>query len=239
MGILQVFPKEEFYKTVNPRDLAPGQICHVIVPHLTKIPQILDVERSQPEEHNNVKFILRNAKSTGDFVAADRTLPLSKFQLRTNEELLVQRAKKRPGIILPSFVNVYPEITALLSGGKEHLQDDALFVIPCYGTETRDNAKGFPPEIVERVRCLIYNQFFFLPAHKSLTKDSIARFDRIQVIPDKKEKAVIEPTALCLSDDVFNIFLALFLYCLTGITDNDLTAIRQLTTEKYLGIQES
>lgn len=123
--------------------------------------------------------------------------------------------------------------------GRNYLQDDALFVIPCYGIETRDNANGFPPEIVERVRCLIYNQFFFLPAHKVLTKDSIARFDRIQVIPDKKERAAIEPTGLCLSDDVFNIFFALLLYCIIGITDDDLTAIRQLTSEKYLGIQES
>lgn len=239
MGILQVFPKEDFFKTIDPKAYAPGQICHVIVPHLTKIPQILDVERNRPEEHNNVKFILRNAKPTGDFVAADRTLPLFKINLRTNEELLVQRAKKRPGIILPSFVNVYPEITALLSGRKDHLQDDALFVIPCYGIETRDNAKGFPPEMVERVRCLIYNQFFFLPAHKALTKDSIARFDRIQVITDKKEKAAIEPTDLCLSDDVLNFFIAMLLYCMTGITDDDLAAIRQLTTEKYLGIQRS
>lgn len=119
MGILQVFPKEEFYKSIDPKAYAPGQICHVIVPHLAKIPQILEVERNRPEEHNNVKFTLRNANPTGDFVTADRTLPLSKIKLRTNEELLVQRAKKRPGIILPSFVNVYPEITALLSGGKE------------------------------------------------------------------------------------------------------------------------
>jgi len=238
MGILQVFPKEDFFKTIDPKAYAPGQICYTVVPHLQKIPQILDVERENPEEHNSIKFILRNAKPTGDFTAADRTLPLSKINLRTNEELLVHRAKKRPGIILPSIVNIYPEISALLSGGKEHLQDDALFVIPCYGIETRDNRTGFPPEMVERVRCLIYSQFFFLPAHKVLTKDSVARLDRVQVITDKKERAAIEPTGLCLSDEVLNIFLSLFLYCIAGLPDDDLTAIRQLTTEKYLGIQE-
>jgi len=36
-----------------------------------------------------------------------------------------------------------------------------------------------------------------------------------------------------------NFFIAMFLYCMTGITDDDLAAIRQLTTEKYLGIQGS
>jgi len=55
----------------------------------------------------------------------------------------------------------------------------------------------------------------------------------------KKEKAAIEPTDLCLSDDVLNFFIAMLLYCMTGITDDDLAAIRQLTTEKYLGIQRS
>lgn len=235
MGILQVYSKEEFYKTIDPYAYAPGQICHIIVPHLTKIPQILDVERSHPEEHDKVNFILRNAKPDGDFIASDRTLPLIKFKLKSNEELLVQRAKKRPGIILPSRMSIFSEITSLLSGTKEHLQDDALFVIPCYGIETRDDRKGFPPEMVERIRCLIYSQFFFLPAHKAMLQDSVARYDRIQVVRHKN-RAAIEPTSLCLSDEVFYCFLSLFLFCVAGIDNEHLTAIRQLTTERYLGI---
>jgi hypothetical protein len=236
MGILQAYPVKEFYKTIDPKAYAPGQICFTVVPHLTKIPQILDVERRNPEEHDYIKFILRNAKPTGDFVAADRTLPLSKINLRTKEELVVHRAKKRPCIIMPSIINLYPEITTLLRGGKEHLQDDALFVIPCYGIETREDPSGFPPEMAERIRCLIYSQFFPIPAHKIITKNSVARFDRIQVIRDKKERAAIETSELCLSDEVFNIFFALFLYCCAGIVDDDLTALRQLTVEKYLEI---
>jgi hypothetical protein len=232
MGIIQYFPVNEFYTIIDPGQYRQGQFCWIVTPVIKPIPQILDVERSDPEEHDDVKFTLRNANLPGDFRAADRTLPIKRLNLRAHEELLIQRAKKRPGIIISDRLDNFSEITAILRAqGKKHLQEDSLFVIPCYGIETLDNPFGFPSEMVIRIRCLLYRQFFYLPA-SSHTGESIARFDRVQVVVGK-DRSAIEPLGLCLSEDVFTLFLSLFFYCISGVEDSDLSAIRSLTREAY------
>jgi hypothetical protein len=222
----------EFYTTVDPGQYKQGQFCWIVTPAIDPVPQILDVERSAPEEHDDVKFQLRNANRPGDFRAADRTLPIKRLNLRAHEELLIQKAKKRPGIILSDSLDIFPEVTALLKPkGKKHLQEDSLFVIPCYNIETLDNPSGFPTEMVIRIRCLLYRQFFYIPTTTSIG-ESIARFDRIQVIVGK-DRSTIEPMGFRLSDNVFNLFLSLFFFCISGVADNDLATIRTLTKEVY------
>jgi hypothetical protein len=234
MGILQIYSENDFYKKVDPNSFVQGQLCRIVVPHLSIIPQILDVERTHPEEHEKIHFKLRNANPDKDFRASDRTLPIKYLNLRANEELLVQRAKKRPGVIVSSRLDLYPEISKLLrQKGKKHLQEDSLFVIPCYGIESRDNPHGFPPEMVARIRCLLYRQFFFLPPRNPLRETSIARFDRVQVVIGRNRET-IEPTELCLSDALLSLFISLFLFCLSGFEDGDLRAIRDLTKEAYI-----
>ena len=161
MAILQIFNPDEFYTSIDSNKYQAGQFCWIVVPHLTSVPQILDIERRNPEEHSEVNFILRNANRREDFCVSDRTLPIKYLNLRSNEELLVQRSKRRPGIILSRGLDSYPDITKLLvQKGKKHLQEDAIIVIPCYGIETADDPIGFPPEMVSRIRCLLYRQFF-------------------------------------------------------------------------------
>jgi hypothetical protein len=234
MAILQIFPPDDFFSSVKPREFKSGQFCWFPVPEVTPVPQILDVERNTPEEHDEIKFYLRNANQKGDFQTLDRGLPVKRLNLRSNEELLVHRAKKRPGIILTSEVDIIPEITKILKQrGQKHLQEDSLFVIPCYHIETMDIPGGFPAEMVSRIRCLVYRQFFYFPSNTKL-REGIARFDRIQVIVGRDPSA-IEPIDICLSEDVFNLFLGLFIYCITGIEDDELSAVRSLTREAYSG----
>lgn len=234
MAILQMFPVKEFYSEADHKAMQPGQLCRVVVPHISEIPQILDVERAEPEEHTKIKFALRNANPDKDFRASDRNLPIKYLNLKSNEELLIQRAKKRPGIILSNGMDTYPEITKLLrQKGKKHLQEDSIFVIPCYSTVTYGNTSGFIPEMVSRIRCLLYRQFFYLPPHIGL-KESVARFDRIQVIPGRNP-AAIELEKIALSKKVFDFFIALFLYCISGIEDQDTSVIRELVRNAYSG----
>ena len=234
MGILQLYPADEFYASVDPIAFSPGQLCRIVTPQIDPIPRILDVQRSSPEEHEDIKFFLRNANKPGDFKSADRTLPLKYLRLRAHEELLVQQAKKRPGIILSSPLDAFSEISSLLkTKGKKHLQEDSLFVAPCYGIESRSDPQGFPPEMVVRIRHLIYRQFFYLPpASPALTEEGIVRFDRIQVVVGRHQ-ATIEPSALRLSDEVFSVFLSLCLFCISGVEDANLAAARTLLKDAY------
>jgi hypothetical protein len=232
MGILQLYPPLSYYKKIEPRSFAPGQFCRIVTPFIVPVPQILDVERRLPEEHTEIKFTLRNANRQGDFTSRDRTLPIKNLELRSEEELLIQRAKKRPGIILSSEVDLFPEIEKMLrQKGKKHCQEDSIFVVPCYHAETRDDPTGVPMEIVKRCRCLIYRQFFYL-ARGDQIKEGVARFDRVQVICGR-DRSAIEPLDFSLAEELLAIFRALFIFCLTGIQDVDLEALRKLTGEAY------
>lgn len=234
MGILQLYSPKEFYISIAPREFRPGQFCWVVTPHIDPVPRILDVERSSPEEHDEVKFELRNANRASDFRTRDRILPVKKLNLRSHEELLAQRAKKRLGIILSAEVDIFPEIERLLrQKGKPHYQENSLFVIPAYSIESETNFSGFPPEMVARIRCLIYRQFFYFP-DCSLFKEGVARFDRIQVISGRDPSA-IEPLDIALSQEVFALLLAMFVYCITGIEDNDLIDIREMVKDALPG----
>ena len=229
-----MFPEKDFYSDIDPEAMKPGQLCRVVVPIISEIPKIFDVKRHDPEEHTKIDFILRNADPHKDFKGSEKNLPLKHLGLRSNEELLAQRAKRRPGIIISAGADTYPEITKLLrQTGKKHLQENSIFVIPCYSTVTSTNISGFIPEMVARIRCLLYRQFFYLPSRMGL-KESIARFDRIQVIP-RRNPAAIEPMNISLSEKVLNLFIAIFLYCISGIEDEDLAAIRELAREAYNG----
>ena len=232
MGILQLYPPLSYYKKIEQRSFAPGQFCRIVTPFIAPVPQILDTERKSPEEHTEIKFALRNANRQGDFTSRDRTLPIKNLELRSEEELLIQRAKKRPGIILCSEVDLFPEIEKLLrQKGKKHCQEDSIFVVPCYHAETMEDPTGVPMEIVKRCRCLIYRQFFYLAKGHQI-KEGIARFDRLQVICGR-DRSAIEPLDFSLSEELFAIFRALFIFCLTGVQDGDLEALRKLTGEAY------
>ncbi len=234
MGILQLYPSREFYISIDRRAFRPSQFCWVVTPHIDPVPRILDVERSSPEEHDEVSFELRNANKPGDFRKRDRTLPLKNLKLRSHEELLTQRAKKRLGIILSTGVDIFPEIERLLrQKGKAHCQEDSLFVVPTYSIESGTSQSGFPSEMVARIRCLIYRQFFYFP-DSPIFEEGVARFDRIQVISGRNLSA-IEPLDIALSQDVFALFLAMFIYCITGIEDNDLIDTREMVKDALPG----
>lgn len=232
MGILNLYPLKEYYTRIDPKLFKRGQLCWIVSPFITQMPQILDAERYKAEEHDDFKFVLRNADPDNDFRASrERTLPIKYLKLKSAEELLVQKAKKRPAIIISSDLDIYPEITTFLKqGGEKHLQEDSLFMIPCYGTETLEDRKGFPQEMVIRIRYLLYRQFFYLPQCTPLAEDSIARLDRVQVVIDR-HRAAIEPTDLCLSEDVFQLFMSLFMFCMSGIEEEELSTIRSLMKE--------
>jgi len=231
MAILQFYPANEFYRDVKRTEFTPGQFCWTVAPNLEIIPKVLDVERNKPEEHDEVKFEIRDANLHDDF-KTDRVLPVKRLNLRSNEELLVQRAKRRPGIIISAGGDTFADIEHLLRHkGKKHLQGDPIFVIPCYSIETDDSPAGFIPEMVARIRCLLYKQFFYFPENRNF-QEGIARFDRIQIV-EGRSPAAIQPTDVCLSEDVLNLFLALFVFCVTGIEDKELAPIRSLAREAY------
>jgi hypothetical protein len=232
VSILQYISETEFYKSVDPQPPKPGQLCWLPVPHIDHIPRILAVERSSPEEHEEVEFYVRQANQSSDFRASDRILPLKYLKLRSNEELLVQTAKKRRGVVIAAGMDTYQDVARILrQAGKKHLQEDSIFVVPLYSIQEEAYGMGFPPVMVARIQCLLYRQFFFLPG-ASRVKASVARFDRIQVVVGRNPHT-ISPIDISLSDEAFAFFQAMFIYCLTGQEDEDLRELRLLCRDAY------
>ncbi len=114
MSILEYVSASEYYSSANPAKIGPGHFCRIISPHIDPVPKILSVERDSPEDHQAVRFSIREANRREDFRVSDRVLPVKNLKLRSNEELLIQRAKRRRGIILATNLDVDPGLVKLL-----------------------------------------------------------------------------------------------------------------------------
>jgi hypothetical protein len=232
VSILQLFSIDQCYESVPTRPFRVGQVCWLVVPHIDPVPRILAVERSSPIEHEEVKFSLREATQQADFRASERILPLKHLKLSSHEELLVQKAKKRCGIVVSTGMELYPEVGLMLKQrGKKHLQEDCHFVVPCYSLQQDEFGTGFPREMKERIEHLLYRQFFYLPG-KGRMRESIARFDRIQVVVGNAS-AAIKPEEMGLAGEFLALFMAMLRFCLTGHHDEDLMTARSLLRDAY------
>lgn len=111
-------------------------------------------------------------------------------------------------------------------------QQDCLFVIPCYSIQSEEYGTGFIQPIVARTQCLMYRQFFYILKSNRFA-ELIARFDRVQAVIDRSP-ASIEPSDVCLSEEVFNLFLSMFIFCVSGKTNENLETVQALVREAYV-----
>ncbi len=221
-----------YYVPVSGKVIETGHFCRVIAPHIQPVPQILDVERSNPEEHEKVHFSIRNANKSSDFRVSERILPLQYLRLRSNEELLIQKSKRRPAIVMSCEADVDVEVDRILrQQGKRHLQEKFFYVIPCYSTQKEGFGPGFPPVMMQRINCLLYRQFFPCPSHSPI-REAVARLDRLQVVVGNDPNA-ISSMGIRLADEPFATLRAMLIYCLTGESNPHLDAIKNLLQSVY------
>lgn len=231
-GIADLYGPEEYYTHFDIKSFSPGQFCWLPAPYLTEIPRILDIKRDDPRDHDTAAFSIRDANRPGDFEKKDRSLPLYYLKLKAGEELVLHRAKKRPGLIISSCIDKFPEITELLpSKGKKHLQSDCIFIVPCYGIETEYDRQGFFSEMVTRIQYMMYRQFFYIPGHAHIS-ESILRLDRIQIVIGRGPHS-IRARDFGLSPELFGLLLSQMKFMITGTLDKNLEEIRNLLLAEY------
>jgi hypothetical protein len=237
MGITQLI--DPFYIDISGErfrnQVTPGQLCWVPSPQPDRIPQILEAQRADPAEHYLTKFKIRNVTET-DFHRKSE-LPLYRLRLRLNEELIIQIAKRRPAIVLPSSTVILQDIAQILrSKGKKHLQQNCIIVIPIFDIERPQDPKGFPPEMVVRIKALLYNQFFYCPRTPSgmAPIEGVARLDRIQVV-FQGHRASFDPLPIKLSEDARTVLTGLLRswLCIKGASEDEryLHELKELVKE--------
>jgi hypothetical protein len=213
MGITKLI--DPFYRKLPDDDyqinFITGQFCYIASPQLDVIPWVLEVQRADPTGHKNIKFRIR--KLCAEDYCRKEELPLYYLKLRYNEELIIHKSKRRPGIIILAENIAFEDIANILRGkNKKHLQQECLLVVPLFSMETTLSPSGFPPEMVSRIKSLMYNQFFYCPKIPIGVNriEGIARLDRVQVIIKSSfpgNKRVFEPINVAFTEEVTVIFI--------------------------------
>jgi hypothetical protein len=236
MGITQLI--EHFYEILSPQEFKQkptlGQLCWVPSPHLNVIPQVLEIQRADPAEHNIGQFKIRNVQGN-DFQRKDE-LPLYKLKLRLHEELIIQKAKRRPAIVLITTNTIFQNIRDILkTEGKPHLQEDSILVLPIYIIEKPEHPGGFPPIMTTRIKALQYNQFFYCPRTpgKELI-EGVARLDRLQIV-FPGHRASYNPVPIKLKRDALVILVEMLRewLCIKGSPENEkyLSSLQEILKE--------
>lgn len=241
MGITKLI--DPFYRKLSDEDyqkkFITGQFCYMASPQLDVIPWVMEVKRADPTGHKNVEFKVR--KLGNDDYCRKEDLPLYYLKLRHNEELIIHKSKRRPGIIISAENIAFEDIANILKEKKrKHLQQECLLVIPLFSMETTLSPSGFPPEMVSRIKALMYNQFFYCPkipigSHRI---EGIARLDRVQVIIKSSfpgNKRVFEPIDIAFTEEVTVIFINMLRewLCIPGKPEDieNLRTVRSIVSE--------
>jgi hypothetical protein len=138
---------------------------------------------------------------------------------------------------LPSSTVIFKDINEiLLSKGKTHLQQNCVIVVPIFDIERPQDPKGFPPEMVVRIKALLYNQFFYCPRTPSgMTPiEGVARLDRIHVV-FPGHRASFDPLPIKLAEDALAVLMHLLRswLCIRGTPEDerDLHELKELVKQ--------
>jgi hypothetical protein len=185
----------------------------------------MEVDREDPTEHYATKFKIRNM--TDQDFRKKQKLPIISLTLRETEELLIQKAKKRLAITVAAENTLFGDIREKL-GGREHLQEENILVLPLYGVEAAGHETGFPPVMVARVKALMYRQFFYCP-YTAPVYEAVVRLDRIQsVIPHHPGWV---PADVALSGEALGVLMGMLREYFGGPQDDYLKPLRELVQE--------
>jgi hypothetical protein len=151
--------------------------------------------------------------ASGDFGRKSK-LPVQGMPLNDTEECLAVRAKKRPCVLLAKNLTLsVPSNMGTTQKKTSHLLQDAALFLPLYGVEDANHVGGFPQPMVDRIKILMYEQFFFFKkgmvqgsTRDFLIEDSVGRFDRIFV--STLHHPAVSPLDGKLTSDVMNVVSA-------------------------------
>ena len=114
----------------------------------------------------------------------NRTLPIYKLGLRRFEELVLDKTKVRPCVVLHCEREKVP-LNGENDKGTILLNQDMLTLLPVYGLEDNGHNVKYNPKTIHRIKWLRYKKLFFFPADNehAIKKDSFARLDMMFQIP--------------------------------------------------------
>ncbi len=210
-------------------DLQRGRLIRAFLTHVDQIPYtLIPIGRAQATEHREVTVRiepLRIKQSQHNI-----TLPVAGMPPYPGEVRIVQRAKRRPALILGEGGFLLPK--EMTQGRPGWQVSPTILVAPYYGGEQDGTRAGFPPPFLDRVRRCEFPQFMYelLPIG---TEESLLYLNHIQ--PIGKHHDSIEITKFRLSEDAMAILDEWITWITTGLLPKNglIFPVRQ----EFLGMQ--
>ena len=202
---------------------------------------ILDVERLDPQGHENLSFTITQIGSDHFQESRNRRkLPIKRLALQGSEELLITKAKRRPCVVLSSCV--VGDASKISDSTQQRLARKSVgktlyLVAPCYSVSTMQEPGTFGPELVARIRALQYPHLYCLP-HKRYPNrpGSIVRLDHLFSTYLGRG---CNPWDYRLSDDALEVLLSATSMVL-GTSGRELfDSMRELIVETGLPIEDA
>ena len=210
------------------KDPQRGCLIWAFLPHVDQIPYTLTpIGRAQATQHKEATVRIEPLRIKQP--KAHIALPVAGMPSYPGEVRIIQRAKRRPALILGEGGFSLPkEITQGRPGWQI---SPTILVAPYYGGEQNGTRAGFPPLFLERVRRCEFPQFIseLLPIGMG---DSILYLNHIQSIG--KHHDSIELTKFRLSEDAMAIMDEWITWITTGLLPKNglIFPVRQ----EFLGI---
>src|SRR6185295_5725375 len=164
-GVIRSYPNDcpqALYKTWWVKDdhpqLARGRLIWAFLSHTDQQPMALVVEgRVEATDHSSAFYRVEPLRIGSP--PRDPRLPVAALPLETGDIRIVQRAKRRPAIVLSEGG---PEVAPALRVGEARWQTSAtILVAPFYGVDRDGTRGGWNPGFVDRIRRCEYPQYMW------------------------------------------------------------------------------
>jgi hypothetical protein len=212
-------------------EFKPGQLYWAPTFYLPPHSDVLFQIEQDPTE-SKLKFEIRRATAQS-FSGAHR--PLKSIGLEATEELVAVKAKRRIVVLLSEANTVHEDIRPYVSK-QSKIQERSFVCLPLYGVHADETRRGFPSIVVERIKALMYNQFFYFPPSSNednpVVYEAIGRLDRLQVF--HRDTLGASAVALRLHEDCLFVLREWVRGYLTDHYSKDMDDLRkELTKELY------
>lgn len=188
-----------------------GRLIWAFLPHVDQVPlRLVPVGRAKATAHEQVTVRIEplRVRQPQPYV----TLPVAGMPSYPGEARIVQRAKRRPALVIADGGSPLPK--DMTQGRPRWQVSPTVLVVPYYGGEQDGTRAGFPPAFLDRVRRCEFPQFMseLLPQGGG---ESVLYLNHIQ--PLGRHHDSIELTDFCLSEDAMAILDEWVIWVVTGL----------------------
>jgi hypothetical protein len=212
---------DEYFAEIPSTERSNIKIGQIVWTHFSYSNENLEVWRPNSLDESKTYAKLFEI-STGARDLFNRNAPLSNPPLKTYEEFLVVRAKKRPAIVI-STIPALPKLPQVRHAEK--MMQPVYLLAPLYSLYNDDKKAKVHQDLVNRIRRLDYPHIFFIPKEEgSGIKDSFCRFDKIC----GSFLGHIRPDEICLNKQVHELFFSQLNTYIGGVLQQEFKKAHEL-----------